>query len=92
MMKYLAAFSNISGLKCHRSKTKVIPIGIFDREYILNKLIQLDISIFILTYSRSEQKIGCAINLSCRAPRLYCTQYMPDLPMITHKVSHSSHY
>ena len=29
-MKYIDAFSKISGLKCNVEKTKVIPIGNFD--------------------------------------------------------------
>ena len=33
-MKYLDAFSKISGLKCNISKTKVIPIGTFDKTNI----------------------------------------------------------
>ena len=33
-MKYIKAFSKISGLKCNISKTKVIPIGTFDKDKI----------------------------------------------------------
>ena len=41
MMKYLTAFAKISGLKYNIGKTKVIPIGDFDKENVLcpgNKL------------------------------------------------------
>ena len=37
-MSYLEAFSKISGLKCNISKTKVIPIGIFDKDKICPKI------------------------------------------------------
>ena len=41
-MKYLSAFSEISGLKCNISKTKVIPIGDFDLENRLCQDIKLE--------------------------------------------------
>jgi hypothetical protein len=41
-MKYLNAFSEISGLKCNISKTKVIPIGDFDLKNRLCPDIQLE--------------------------------------------------
>ena len=42
MIKYLSGFSYILGLTCNIIETKIIPIGVFDREHILCPDIKLD--------------------------------------------------